>query len=142
MADEAAAPAVDKPPPVFGGKPKPSPIRIDLQEQGDSEIHSNSSPLGAALLNRKVERQTHPELQSSALRPTQQVPDSPGWESRVQQLKGEADPTQNSSPQGAALLARKMERQKERLDRPMPRSGDTSPGSGELQKPPPRSSAS
>ena len=138
MADEAAPPAAEAAPPVKT-RPTPSPIRVDLQES-DSDIHSNSSPFGAALMQRKVERQAHPELQDSLLRPSQPL-DSPGWESRMQQMKADADPTQNSSPLGTALLARKVERQKEQLDRPLPRSGDVMPGGGELQRPPPRSPA-
>jgi len=139
MSEDLASPPAEAAPPVRT-RPTPSPIRVDLHES-DSDIHSNSSPLGAALLQRKVERQTHPELQASSLRPTQPL-DSPGWESRMQQMKGDADPTQNSSPLGTALLARKVERQREQLDKPLPRSGDAAPGGDELQKPPPRSPAS
>ena len=55
--------------------------------------------------------------------------------------EGGAGGGSNSSPVGSALLARKVERQREGIDRPMPRSGDAAGDEGltvegDLQKPP------
>jgi len=136
-AAETSAPA-----PALHGRPTPSPIRVDLMHPSDSDIHSNSSPLGAALMQRKVERQTHPELAVNGQRPTDVQPlDSPGWESRMHQLKSDSDLSKsNSSPLGTALMARKVERQNEALDRQLPRVGAAqapATSGDELQRPPP-----
>ena len=60
--------------------------------------------------------------------------DSPGWESRMAALQVGAQHN-DSSPQGAALLARKVERQNQALDGALRRPPDT----GELQRPTPPS---
>ena len=62
--------------------------------------------------------------------------DSPGWEVRMKSLEtGNDAALADSSPQGAALLARKVERQNQALDGALRRPPDT----GELQRPTPPS---
>ena len=79
-----------------------------------------SSPVGAALLQRKVARQSQPQL----LRPTPriaalQIDDdedtgSPRFRDRLEELRLGNDPSQRSSPLGTALLMRKVSHQTSR----------------------------
>ena len=128
-------------------RPKPTPIRVaDLgSEPADPSI--DSSPLGYQLMQRKIERQTNKEVQGTSARPenARVSPacsvgscDSPGWETNFNRIREADDPraASNSSPQGAALLSRKIERQQQQLDKPLPRSGPCSSPSEELLKPP------
>ena len=132
---DGAAPA--DVPPEHAGKPKPSPIQVtNLVEQ---DYGNNSSPLGAALMQRKVERQNCKDVQGTGLRPENPIaPDSPGWEMRVSMMRQDAGAANNSSPVGSALLARKMERQHQQLDRELARpAGGPASGADELLPPPP-----
>ena len=133
---------------ILVGRAKPAPIRLaELGEQSDPA--ADSSPLGAALMQRKAERQNDKSLQGSIPRPEGGC-DSPGWETNFSRIREDSDPGagRNSSPQGSALLRKKIERQNhtEGEGKPMQRPPQLSPGSelqmppSPLQKPPPRGS--
>jgi len=92
----------------------PSPIITNLQEdEGDREAGA-SSPMDSQLMQRKAERQQ--QGHKAILRPSHlsevTAPDSPGLQKRINELEQGEDPTQNSSPVGAALLAKKAARGK------------------------------
>eukprot|EP00320_Phaeocystis_rex_P021159 CAMPEP_0119061250 /NCGR_PEP_ID=MMETSP1178-20130426/5069_1 /TAXON_ID=33656 /ORGANISM="unid sp, Strain CCMP2000" /LENGTH=145 /DNA_ID=CAMNT_0007042441 /DNA_START=91 /DNA_END=528 /DNA_ORIENTATION=+ len=110
---------------ILVGRAKPAPIRV--AELVDPSV--DSSPLGAALMQRKAERQGDKSLQGSLPRPDGRC-DSPGWETNFSRIREDSDPGagRNSSPQGTALLRKKIERQNHTEGKPMPRAG-------ELQRP-------
>ena len=137
---------------IMVGRTKPAPVRVaELGEQTDPSL--DTSPLGAALMARKAERQNDKTLQGSLPRPDGGC-DSPGWETNFSRIREDSDTRQNnSSPQGTALMRKKMERQQNTEGKAMPRSGELerpqrppklSPGADQLQpplplqKPPPR----
>ena len=120
-----------------------------IKEDSDPR-NNNSSPQGSALLRKKIERQQHAEgrptpLQASSPRPDGTC-DSPGWQTNFSRIKEDSDPrNNNSSPQGSALLRKKIERQRHAEGRPTPNSGESElqqparrpPGSDQLQPPSP-----
>ena len=96
-------------------------------------IHTLKSFLTQA---KKIARQKE-GLDATCVRSGDQTKvDSPGWEVRMKSLEtGNDAALADSSPQGAALLARKVERQNQALDGALRRPPDT----GELQRPTPPS---
>lgn len=125
-----------EPPEMLGGaaeRPVPAPLNMSvLSEAGPAD----SSPIGAGLLAKKIARQKE-GLDATCVRSGDQTKvDSPGWEVRMKSLETGSDAAlADSSPQGAALLARKVERQNQALDGALRRPPDT----GELQRPTPPS---
>ena len=127
-----------EPPEMLGGgaaaeRPVPAPLNMSvLSEAGPAD----SSPIGAGLLAKKIARQKE-GLDATCVRSGDQTKvDSPGWEVRMKSLEtGNDAALADSSPQGAALLARKVERQNQALDGALRRPPDT----GELQRPTPPS---
>ena len=131
---------------IMAGRSKPAPLRMaELGKPSDSS--RDSSPMGAALMARKAERQKDSSLQGSMASPDGEC-DSPGWETNFSRMQEEDSGLRqhNSSPQGAALLRKKIERQHH--GEPMPRAGELqqparrppqqlSAGSDQLQPPSP-----
>uniref|UniRef100_A0A7S4B5H9 Uncharacterized protein n=1 Tax=Chrysotila carterae TaxID=13221 RepID=A0A7S4B5H9_CHRCT len=107
------------------GQPK-APMGKAAELQAEENM-ANSSPLGSALLQRKMERQNDPNLSGpvrprpggvslEAERPPSPGADSPNLRARLKVLGQGEDPTKDSSPQGAQLMARKARRQQETQD--------------------------
>lgn len=128
---------------AMAGRSKPAPLRTtELGKPPDPSM--DSSPVGAALMARKAERQKDPSLQSSMASPDGGC-DSPGWQTNFSRIREEDSGLRqnNSSPQGSALLRKKIERQHH--GEPVPRSGELQqparrpqqflPGSDQLQPP-------
>ena len=133
---------------MMAGRNKPEPLRMaGLGEPSNQGSPINSSPLDAALMARKAERQGEGvgSLLASSPRPDGTC-DSPGWQTNFSRIKEDSDPrNNNSSPQGSALLRKKIERQRHAEGRPTPNSGESElqqparrpPGSDQLQPPSP-----
>jgi hypothetical protein len=101
-------------------KERPSPLVMDVIAQ-DNEAHRGaSSPIGGALMERKVQRQQGAGGDMS-----------PATQTRIGDLRaadtagGPGDPTANSSPIGTGLMAKKAARQG---DKPLPRPGNNRDG--------------
>jgi len=125
------------------GRSKPAQLRTtELVKAADVSL--DSSPMGTALMARKAQRHRDP---SSTRQASMASPDggrdSPGWETNFRRLLCEENSglrENNSSPHGAALLRKKVDRQHH--GKPMPRSGglqqpamrplQLSPGSDQL----------
>ena len=124
----------------MAGRSKPAPTELDKA----ADVSSDSSPMGTALMARKAQRHRDP---SSPRQASMASPDggrdSPGWETNFHRLLSEENSglrENNSSPHGAALLRKKVDRQHH--GKPMPRSGELqqparrplqlSPGSDQL----------
>ena len=111
---------------MMAGRSKPAPLGMtELGKPSDPSL--DSSPMGAALMARKAERLKDPSQQGSLASPDGGC-DSPGWETNFSRIREEDSGLRqhNSSPQGAALLRKKIERQ---------HHGERMPRSGELQQP-------
>ena len=110
MSEESSSAAASVPPSNV-----PPPIVARSLPDYDEQPGSNSSPLGAALMSRKVERQNQPGLVRPAGRLEQlQIEsnaDSPRLQGRLDLLRQGEDPSSESSPQGTALMERKLQRQ-------------------------------
>ena len=99
---------------MMAGRSKPAPLGIaELGKPSDPSL--DSSPMGAALM------QKDPSQQGSMASPGGGC-DSPGWETNFSRIREEESGLRqhNSSPQGAALLRKKIEQQHhgERMPRP------------------------
>ena len=97
-------------------KERPSPLVMEVIGRDDEAHRGASSPIGGALLERKVRRQQGVAGDMS-----------PATQTRIGDLKsaetagGPGDPTANSSPIGTGLMAKKAARQG---DKSLPRPGN------------------
>ena len=92
---------------IMAGRSKPAPLRMaELGKPSDSS--RDSSPMGAALMARKAERQKDSSLQGSMASPDGEC-DSPGWETNFSRMQEEDSGLRqnNSSLQASAICCAK-----------------------------------